>query len=66
MNFPSWKYRYFRLRLVDHVGYDDWNFGVTWAPEGDYAHGRREFEIWLGHRVYVFDCGMSRKARQTD
>jgi hypothetical protein len=59
-NFPSWKYRYFRLRLVDHVGYDYWAFGVAYARNGDYAKGRREFEIGLGHRVYVFDVGASR------
>jgi hypothetical protein len=60
--YPTWKYRYFRLRYVDHIGFDDWQFGITWTPREVFSHKSapkpfRALGVMVGHRHYVFDLG---------
>jgi hypothetical protein len=53
---PTWKYRYFRLRYVDHYGFDDWAFGVALYRNGSRtSEGRPQLGVMFGHREAVFD-----------
>jgi hypothetical protein len=56
--YPTWAYRLFRLRYVDHVGYDDWSLGVTLyrtPARSDLGRGTPQLGVLYGHREAVFE-----------
>lgn len=57
--YPSWKYRIFRLRYVDHYGDDVHQWGVSWDRDGFRSDlstpGVKQFAIMFGPRLIVFD-----------
>lgn len=57
--YPSWKYRYFRLRYVDHYGNDTHLWGIEYSSTGIRSDlstpGIPQIGIWLGPRLAVFD-----------
>jgi hypothetical protein len=54
-HFPTWRYRFFRLRYVDHVGFDDWSYGITLYRTGNYQALRPQLGVMFGHREAIFD-----------
>lgn len=60
--YPTWKYRYFRLRKVDvNVLPEDktrW-YGVAWYGDGDavtaFRGKRKQIGIMTGRKEYIFD-----------
>lgn len=66
MSGPTWKYRRFRLRYVDHFGDDIWSWGLAWYPNGnrsDLWAGHHQLGIMFGHREAVFDLWRPRGRR---
>lgn len=58
--FPTWKYRYFRLRFID-VTYlpddrDRW-WGIAWYPEGARFDWKNNVQLGImtGRKEYIFD-----------
>lgn len=58
--YPSWKYRYFRLRYVDYAGIDGFEIGIRFSSREQFHHDDPVFRalgITLGRREFVFDLG---------
>jgi hypothetical protein len=63
--YPTWKFRYFRLRWRDcwTVTKGEWEVGVAYCPRcfnGNVHKPFRALSFYVGRYEYVFDLGRAR------